>query len=84
VINQFEVNRLGPLEEEVRFYEREIIDRSREIQELNSLLRIRVEERQTQTGQQVGQSLISKPSAKELTVASHNETSHHAQPFSYN
>jgi hypothetical protein len=45
-IEYFEQNRIRSLEEEVAFYEREIRNRSRDIQELNQLFRLRLQERQ--------------------------------------
>jgi hypothetical protein len=48
IINQFERNRLIPLEEEVTFYEREIQLRSQEIRELDHLLRTRIEQKRQQ------------------------------------
>lgn len=46
-IEYFEQNRIRSLEEEVAFYEREIRERSKDIQELHQLFRVRLQERQS-------------------------------------
>lgn len=51
-IDYFERIRVRQLEEEVAFFEREIKERSRDIEDLNRLFRIRMEERQQQTQMQ--------------------------------
>jgi small-conductance mechanosensitive channel len=45
-IDHFERNRLRQLEDEVAYYEREIRERSRDIDELNTLFRAKLQERQ--------------------------------------
>ena len=43
--NEFENSRIGALEKEVEFYERQLKEREKEINELNALFKSKLEER---------------------------------------